>query len=352
MVSRRPHRSSPSDEPPNGLSPDDKSTTSNESFYSLSPELTHNSGTNGHSGGAGRPWNRVDISLQREFSREKKAGKLSFERKAELYGEKLEDRFKELEEKLLCREEELLLKGRELQRTDPPKYPRYYLGRDPFFLVVLWLITCCVGLKAENYLLNCRVETISSPSSKAPKIFHTSPEHPNARIIITPPYGSAKARPSSAPSSGDIFDPRLPSKPAPRRPTVSSAISDDNVLRRTSGRKRTVTEKYDEGSSGSDSLLDEGYVKPKKVKRETKEPGTTNTPPESRRRKSSTKLLESTESTPKKKEGVGRPPSSSKSNREKEARLDRRENEELYEALQKQVTIDLLKRRSVLTNLF
>jgi hypothetical protein len=267
-----------------------------------------------------------------------------------LYGEKLEDKFKELEEKLLCREEELLLKGRELQRTDPPNNPLYYLGRDPFFLVVLWLITCCVGLKAENYLLNCRVETISSPSSKAPKIFHTSPEHPNARIFITPPYGSAKARPSSAPSSGDIFDPRLPSKPAPRRPTVSSAISDDNVLRRTSGRKRTVTEKYDEGSSGSDSLLDEGYAKPKKVKRETKEPGTPNTPAESRRRKSSTKLLESTESTPKKKEGVGRPPSSSKSNREKEARLDRRENEELYEALQKQVTIDLLKRRLVLTN--
>jgi hypothetical protein len=129
-------------------------------------------------------------------------------------------------------------------------------------------------------------------------------------------------------------------------------ISDDNVLRRTSGRKRTVTEKYDEASSGSDSLLDEGYVKPKKVKRETKEPGTPNTPAESRRRKSSTKLLESTESTPKKKEGLGRPPSSSKSNREKEARLDRRENEELYEALQKQVTIDLLKRRSVLTNPF
>lgn len=221
--------------------------------------------------------------------------------------------------------------------------------KDPFFLAVLWLITCSIGLKAENYLLNCRVETISSPSSKAPKIFHTSPEHPNARIIITPPYGPAKGRPSTAPSSGDIFDPRLPSKPAARRPTVSSAISDDNILRRTSGRKRTVTEKYDDGSSDSDSLLEEGYTKPKKVKRENKEPGTTNsTPTESRRRKSSTKLLDSAESTPKtKKEGVGRPPSSSKSNREKEARLDRRENEELYEALQKQVTIDLLKRRSV-----
>ena len=47
---------------------------------------------------------------------------------------------------------------------------------------------------------------------------------------------------------------------------------------------------------------------------------------------------------------MGRPPNSSKSNREKEARLDRRENEELYEALQKQVTIDLLKRRSVIRN--
>jgi len=136
MVSRRPHRSSPSDEPPNGLSPDDKSTTSNESFYSLSPELTHNSGTNGHSGGSGRPWNRVDISLQREFSREKKAGKLSFERKVELYGEKLEEKFKELEEKLLCREEELLLKGRELQRKEPsPISPPTFWSWPTFWLL-------------------------------------------------------------------------------------------------------------------------------------------------------------------------------------------------------------------------
>jgi hypothetical protein len=120
MVSRRPRRSSPSDGqtlPLNGLSPDANSTTSNESFYSLSPELTHKDGTNGHSSGVGKPWSRVDMSLQREFSREKKAGKLSFERKVELYGEKLEEKFRELEERLLCREEELLLKGRELQRT-------------------------------------------------------------------------------------------------------------------------------------------------------------------------------------------------------------------------------------------
>ena len=120
MVSgrNRPRRSSPSDEhPPNGLSPAN-STTSNESFYSLSPELMQ-SGANGHSG-IGKPWNRVDPSLQREFAREKKAGKLSFERKVELYGEKLEEKFKELEERLLCREEELLLKGRELQRILPP----------------------------------------------------------------------------------------------------------------------------------------------------------------------------------------------------------------------------------------
>jgi hypothetical protein len=129
MVSRRPRRSSPSDEPPNGLSPAN-STTSNESFYSLSPELVHKEGANGHSG-IGKPWNRVDLSLQREFAREKKAGKLSFERKVELYGDKLEGKFRELEERLLCREEELLLKGRELQRTLSPSQ------RSGFFWVLV-----------------------------------------------------------------------------------------------------------------------------------------------------------------------------------------------------------------------
>jgi hypothetical protein len=72
--------------------------------------------------------------LQGDFKREKKAGKLSFERKVELYGEKLEDKFKELEEKLLCREEELLLKGRELQRTGPPQIPPLLSRKGPFFL--------------------------------------------------------------------------------------------------------------------------------------------------------------------------------------------------------------------------
>lgn len=113
----RPRRSSRSDEhPPDDLSPAN-STISNEYFHSLNPESMP-SGANGHAG-IGRPWNRVDPSLQREFAREKKAGKLSFERKIELYGEKLEEKFKELEERLLCREEELLLKGRELQRIFP-----------------------------------------------------------------------------------------------------------------------------------------------------------------------------------------------------------------------------------------
>ena len=190
-------------------------------------------------------------------------------------------------------------------------------------------------------MLNCRVEAISSPSKSVPKIFQTSPEHPNARIIITPPY-AAKTRPASAP--GDIFDPQLPSKP--RRP---SAISEDNI-RRTSGRKRTITEKYDEATSESDSF-DEGTPplksrRPAKAQRVSDAKEVALGTPESRKRKSSTRLLESAESTPRKKEErASRPTSSSKSNREKEARLDRRENEELYEALQKQVTIDLLKRR-------
>ena len=205
-------------------------------------------------------------------------------------------------------------------------------------------------MKAENYLLNCRVETISSPSKQAPRIFQTSPEHPNARIIITPPY-AAKPRPASAP--GDVFDPQLPSKAPPRRPTLPTTISDDGT-RRTSGRKRTITGKYDDGASISDTdSFDEVYTgrRRKQPRLETKETSTAAATSEtSRRRKSSSKLLESTElSTPKKKDGEkvssSRPPSSSKSNREKEARLDRRENEELYETLQKQVTIDLLKRR-------
>jgi len=75
-----------------------------------------------------------------------------------------------------------------------------------------------------------------------------------------------------------------------------------------------------------------------------------------RRRKSSTKLLEATEgagsvTTPAKKnkedkeKSASKTPHGNKPPREKEARLDRRENEELYESLQKQVTIELLKRR-------
>jgi hypothetical protein len=194
--------------------------------------------------------------------------------------------------------------------------------------------------------LNCRVESISSPSKQAPRIFQTSPEHPNARIIITPPYAS-KTRPVSA--SGDIFDPQLPSKA--RRSANSNSLGDDHV-RRTSSRKRTVTGKYDDGSSETDSLSEEFVSsrnrRPSKVRRvsESKEAATV-TPASERRRKSSSKLLESAESTPRKRESTSRPASSSKSIREKEARLDRRENEELYEALQKQVTIDLLKRRYV-----
>lgn len=179
--------------------------------------------------------------------------------------------------------------------------------------------------------MNCRVETISSPSSKSAKIFHTSPEHPNARIIITPFCGPAEGRPRSPPYSRDISDPRRTSKPAARRSNLGSAT--------ICGRKRTVTEKCDDVSSS-----DEGYAKPKKAKRENQEPAITKSSP--RRRKSSAELLKPTESTPKK--GVGRPPSRPKSNRKKNPGLTRHENEELCEALQKQITIGLLKRRSVI----
>jgi hypothetical protein len=211
-------------------------------------------------------------------------------------------------------------------------------------------------LKAENYLLNCRVETISSPSKQAPRIFQTSPEHPNARIIITPPYAAKASQRQPSLPGGDIFDPQLPSKPQ-RRPTVVAATTSDDNVRRTSGRKRTVTGKYDDGASMSDSdSLDEGYTSRKKKRvSESKDILSNSGEGTSRRRKSSTKLLEANDggvgsntTTPTRKnreDKSSRPPSSSKSNREKEARLDRRENEELYETLQKQVTIELLKRR-------
>jgi hypothetical protein len=187
--------------------------------------------------------------------------------------------------------------------------------------------------------LNCRVETISSPSKTAPRIFQTSPEHPNARIIITPPYSNSspsKPRPASAPQ--DIFDPQLP------KPRKLSLI-DDNARR--SGRKRTVTEKaYDEFSTDEDS--EDGPSETKRRKggrtRRVSEPIPTSLP--SGRRKSA--KVDSLDVTPKKnsKKGYRAPGSSSRSqNREKEARLDRLENEELYETLQRQVTIDLLKRR-------
>jgi hypothetical protein len=92
--------------------------------------------------GVGKPWSRVDSVLHKEFAREKKAGKLSFEKKVEMYGEKLEEKFKELEERLLTREEELLLKGRELQRIPPNLYV------SPFFLSLpfgpVFRPTCCL----------------------------------------------------------------------------------------------------------------------------------------------------------------------------------------------------------------
>lgn len=130
MPSRR-NPTDPSDEPPNELSPAN-STTSNESFYSLSPEMAHLNGEKG----LGKPWSRVETVLQKEFAREKKAGKLSLERKVEMYGEKLEEKFKELEERLLTREEELLLKGRELQRTPllPQHSPFSLLSCYPLFV--------------------------------------------------------------------------------------------------------------------------------------------------------------------------------------------------------------------------
>ena len=123
------------------------SSTSNESFYSLAPEFALTGG--GGAGVLGRPWNRVDVTLQKDFAREKKAGKLTFERKVELYGEKLEEKFKELEERLLTREEELLLKGRELQRTSSPPSPF-----PPAPVSYRWLHGCAGRQTGDRWLIH------------------------------------------------------------------------------------------------------------------------------------------------------------------------------------------------------
>ena len=116
MPSRR-LRTDPSDDPKDtGTSPAN-SSSSNESFYSLAAAADPNELKYHH--GVPKPWSRVDSLLQREFTREKKTGTLTLERKLDLYGDKLEELIREMEERLLCREEELLLKGRELQRIPP-----------------------------------------------------------------------------------------------------------------------------------------------------------------------------------------------------------------------------------------
>jgi len=205
--------------------------------------------------------------------------------------------------------------------------------------------------------LTCRVETISSPSKQAPRIFQTSPEHPNARIEITRPFNNGTPTKSRQSAHNDIFDPQPPKrKPAP---VLAANASDDNTRR--SSRKRTVTEKtYDEFSSEISESEEEPEPKRRRsngraatARRTSDVKDVVHESASSSRRRSTIKA-ESLETTPKvKKEKIGsvwKPnshstPSSGGKQREREARLDRRENEELYETLQKQVTIDLLKRR-------
>jgi hypothetical protein len=143
-MSDRPRRSKPSDEGPNDLSPTIE-TESNESFASIGPELVRLESANGQSTSA-KPWSRVEERLLRDFAREKKAGKLSFERKVELYGEKFEELFRELEERLLCKEEELLIKGRELQRK--------------YFLCVL--LVACISMRIDFFWLSILPLTLFS----------------------------------------------------------------------------------------------------------------------------------------------------------------------------------------------
>lgn len=130
-------------------------------------------------------------------------------------------------------------------------------------------------------------------------------------------------------------------------------MTHDDENARRSGRKRTVTEKaYDEFSTDEESDGEPDTKRARKSNgrtRRTSDIKDIAVLPGMGRRKSAGKSAgDSAETTPKKAktEKGWRPSSSGKnSNREKEARLDRRENEELYETLQRQVTIDLLKRR-------
>ena len=59
----------------------------------------------------------VDISLQRDSSRERAVGNLSFESKIELYSQKWDEEFRKLRVQVLNDKEELLRRGREIQRT-------------------------------------------------------------------------------------------------------------------------------------------------------------------------------------------------------------------------------------------
>lgn len=117
-----------------------------------------------------------------------------------------------------------------------------------------------LGWKAENYLLNCRLESIFSSSKQSPRIFQISSQHPDARIIIPSPYANTRCLVSG---SEDNVNPRLPLRPS------------------------ILTAKYDDGASVSDSdSQDECYtiIKNQKVSAEKKDdlPGERNT---SRRRK-------------------------------------------------------------------
>ena len=197
------------------------------------------------------------------------------------------------------------------------------------------------GLKAENYLLTCLVGSIPSHSKQTRQIFQTSAEHPNARINITTLYVNKRQHPVSG--SLDFLN-----RFKPRRPTaITGTISDENVSCHTRCRKRSAIVKYDNGDSHSDcDYQDESCTKKKKrkVSIETKD----RMPCESKRSriKGSTRVLEATYGTPsvprRKEEKTSRTPLR---RRQAEAHLDQLENEELYDKLQKQVTINLLKRR-------
>jgi len=92
----------------NSLSSANASTTK-ESFLSQGHDLIEN----------GMPWSRVREAFETELGEKLQSGEFTFERKVDLYGEKIEELFKKLEERISSCDDDLIYKKREVARNLP-----------------------------------------------------------------------------------------------------------------------------------------------------------------------------------------------------------------------------------------